>query len=207
MHPMMKSAALVLSLLMVSQAFAADDYVLTVNGKTYDIGLDSTKEISLPSGETLKFELKMKEEIQYDRPYFSFKHSSKFKPSTNDLGDGVQQTVLMAPEGAAIILQEYNNADPSFLIDVMLKEVTKEEITYGYTYKDSKLSKDVGQRKVEGKRAVTTYKDDTLVREACSIKGRDCGLLILTTINTSNDAKEQYVIDKFWESLEIKKLQ
>ncbi|PQO38973.1 hypothetical protein C5Y96_03620 [Blastopirellula marina] len=203
---MIKSAALVLSLLIASHALAADDYVLTVNGKPYDIGLDSTKEVTLPGGEVLKVELKMKDELQYDRPYFTFKHSSKFRPSTSDLGGGVHQTVLATPEGTGVFIQEYDNTDPTFLVGAMLNELTKEEVQYGYAYKDSTVSKNVGKLEAKGKQAVTTYKDDNWVREVYSIPGRDCGLLIFTQIETNGTAKEQEVIDKFWKSLEVRKL-
>lgn len=203
---MLKTASLVLSLLVASHVLAAEDYVLTVNGKTYDVGLDSTKELTLPNGEVLKVELKMKEELQYDRPYFSFKHSSKFRPSTSDLGDGVHQTVLTTPEGTGIFIQEYSNVDPTFLVEAMLNELTKEEVQYGYMYKDSKVSKSVGKLEAKGKQAITTHRDNRWVREVYVIAGRDRGLLIFTQIETVGTAKEQPVIDKFWESLAVKDL-
>ncbi len=105
-----------------------------------------------------------------------------------------------------IIVQEYHNRNPSSLVDYMLKELSKEEIDYGYAYKEDDILKEAGEFRVKGKRGTTTYNNDNWIREVCAVGGKDCGILIVTAIDTKSNSKEQFLIDTFWKTLKIKKL-
>jgi hypothetical protein len=184
--------------------YAGENYTLEINGQIYDIGLDEVKKVVLSGGTELKLKLTLKDYINFESQIFSFSHTNAYRPNKTDLGDGVYQTVIMTSLGTGIIIQEYTTMDPSTLIDMMLKELTKEEIEYGYKYEEKEIAKMVGNKKLKGKEAVTTYKDEKWTRSVYSFGQKDSGILVITFIEQENFKAEKKVIDDFWTSLEIK---
>ena len=191
-------------MLLSNFSFAAEDYKLEINGHAYEIGLDKEKDIVLPGGEKLKIRLSLKEYIEFEGRFFSFSHRSTFRPNMTDIGEGIYQTIITTPLGTGIIIQEYTTADPTLLVDMMLRELTKEEVEYGYKYEESTVSKVVEDRKLNGKRAVTTYKDQRWTRSVYAYGKKDAGILIVTFIERESFDEDKHVIDDFWKSLRIK---
>jgi hypothetical protein len=184
--------------------YAVEDYTLEINGQVYDIGLDKVKKVVLPGGTELKIKLTLKDYINFESQIFSFSHINAYRPNKTDLGNGVYQTVIMTSLGTGIIIQEYSTMDPSTLIDMMLKELTEEEMEYRYTYEEKEIAKMVGNKKLKGKEAVTTYKDAKWTKCVYSFGKKDTGILIITFIERENFEAEKKTINDFWKSLEIK---
>ena len=131
-------ALMVLAVLICAQGFAGDDYTLEINGRTYDVGLGEDKRLELPGGETLTINLSMKEYIKFESELFGFSHKSIYKANKSDLGEGIFQTMIVTPLGTGVLIQEYTSMDPTGLVDLMLRELTKEEVDYGYAYEEKK---------------------------------------------------------------------
>ncbi|PKL38597.1 MAG: hypothetical protein CVV44_12010 [Spirochaetae bacterium HGW-Spirochaetae-1] len=199
----MKKFIIITMLLTAAMAFAEDNFVLTINGKAYDIGLDRESSITLPDGKKATVKLAQREYFTFTGHLLSFSHKNMYKPNVSELEDGIYQTMLTTPLGTGVIIQEYTGINPSGMLDLIIREVTKEEVDYGYKYEEAEEIKTVGAVKIKGKKVTTSYKNDTWIRHFYSYGGRDQGFIIITFIEKNNLAKETHLIDDFWKNLKI----
>jgi hypothetical protein len=201
----MKNSLQILILLMIVSLSLprAEDYVITINGISKEIGLDKETTLILPDGTSLNLTLHQKEYLLFTGDFFSFEHKNEYKPNRNDLGDGVFQTMIATPLGTGILVQEYMQMNPTHLVDFMLNELTKEEVDYGYKYSEEKVSKKVGDVTFTGMQAVTTYPGEEWTRSVLAYGWKDKGILIITFIEKDNYENEKELIEHLWESFEI----
>ncbi len=195
--------AFVALLLLCSTSAIAGDYVLSINGKDHELSLDKESTVKLADGTELKLNLKQKEYLEFQADLFTFEHKNQFRPNRTDLGEGLLQTAIMTPMGTGILVQEYHQMDPSSLIDMMVKELTKEEVEYGYKLKEVLISKKVGDVEFKGKKAITTYTGEEWTRSVLAYGKKDKGLLVVTFVEKDNYEKEKHLIDQLWKSLKL----
>lgn len=195
--------SLVLILMAAFIPLNAADYILTINGQAQEIELDKETTRAMKDGTSLKVLLHQKDYLTFSADLFSFEHKNEFKPNRNDLGDGIFQTMVVTPLGTGILIQEYMDLDPSGLVDMMIKELTKEEINYGYEYSEKPAEKKVDGVTFTGKTAVTTYRGDEWTRSVLVHNGRDQGILVVTFIEKANYQAEKDLIDHLWKSVKV----
>lgn len=179
------------------------DYIITVNDVAQDIGLDQDTELVLPDGTSLTVSLHQKEYVQFAGDQFRFEHKSQYKPNRSDLGDGIFQTMIVTPIGTGILIQEYTTMNPSGLVNMMMSELTKEEVEYGYEYKEKPVTREVGGVVASGKQAVTTYLDTEWTREVLAYGEKDRGVLVITFIEKQEHATEKGLIEHLWKTLKF----
>jgi len=194
---------LVCLILLPVPSLLAQDYVITINGATAEISLDQETTLVLPDGYPLTLTLQRKEFSRFNGDFFSFEHKSIYQPNRNDLGDGIFQTMIVTPLGTGLLVQEYMQLNPSSLIDLMLNELTKEEVEYGYEYHENPVQRTLNGIILEGKQAITTYSGEEWTREVLSYGEKDRGILIITFIEADNYGKDQDLLDFFWNSLQL----
>ena len=92
----MKRSLQLLILLMIASfsPLRAEDYIITINGISQEIGLDQETTLILPDGASLRLTLHQKEYLRFVGDLISFEHKSKYKPNRTDLGNGVFQTMI-----------------------------------------------------------------------------------------------------------------
>jgi hypothetical protein len=188
------------------QLYAQDpaNYEITINGKKLDVTLGREYEAKLESGETVKFKIIKKAIATYKDAFISFQHKSDLTISSTDLGDGVRQTMTSTALGTLILFQEYSLMNPSSLVDLMLQELTKEQINYGYKIHkepDSKVLKD--GTKLEGTKATLTYKSEQEYWSVLAYGKKDSGFLVIIKIDKENLDAEKDIIELMWKSLQI----
>lgn len=196
--------ALILLALVSFSPLRAEDYVITINGAVKEIGLDKETALTLPDGTSLRITLHRKEILRFTSELFSFEHRSEYQPSRSDLGDGIFQTMLVTPLGTGILVQEYMEMDPTTLVDLMLQEITKEEVEYGYKYSEKAISRTVHGIALNGKQAVTTYPGEEWTRSVLAYGGKDKGVIVVTFIEKDNYGKEMNIIEHLWKSLDLR---
>jgi hypothetical protein len=111
--------------------------------------------------------------------------------------------MLMTAEGSGVLIQKYSTINPTMLNEMMLKEVTKESLNYGFKLNriDYQRTLRSGQSIVVNK-AILTYNNETNIYEIASIGQKDAGIIIMTIImdeNRSNQGRK--IIDLMWNSL------
>ena len=181
----------------------ASDYIISIDGRPAEIDLNKELKFKTASGKELAIILKQKEYLNYKSDLFSMAHKNTLKPNKSDLGDGVFQTLMSTPLGTVIIVQEYMSMNPEPMIDLLLKEITKEEVEYGYKYKERKVEKLIGGKKFRGKQAITSYSGTEWTRSIMVYGGKDKGVLTITMIEKDQYDNEKYMISDFWKNFKI----
>lgn len=196
-------SVIVLICLVSSTTAWGQNYLLTINGTEQAIDLDQPTTLQLADGTSIEVLLRQKEFLRYRGDLFSFECKNLLKPSTTDLGDGIKQTMVVSPLGTGVIVQEYSSINPSYLIDLMLKQLTQEEVGVGYKYEEAAIDRKVGDISLTGKQAVTTADDEEWTRCVLAGGNEKKGVLIVTFAEKDNQEADKGIIDHFWKSLEL----
>ena len=178
-----------------SHSVFAQDYQITINGHRQAIDLDKETAVVLPDGTSLTVRLSQREFLSFESDMFRLMHHNAYKANRKDLGDGIFQTAVITPVGTGVLVQEYTTMDPRRLVDLMLKELTKEEVEYGYKYTEQTTQKKVGALTFRGKTAVTRYQDEEWTRSVLAWGAGNKGLLVVTFIEKERYKTEQEVIE------------
>lgn len=186
--------------------YSQEDYIVKINDTELEIALDSTYTLEIDN-KSLNITFKSKDILVYDDSLFNFQYPSDFKVSKTIIDEGVEQIMLMTAEGSGILIQKYEGFNPTFLNEMMINEVTKESINYGF-----KLERKDYERKLKSEqtlnidKAILTYKDETNIYEVATIGKKDEGILIMTMImdTTINNEQGNKLIELMWNSLNYK---
>ncbi|MGH1374809.1 MAG: hypothetical protein ACRBCK_00555 [Alphaproteobacteria bacterium] len=201
----MKYGFLAFSFVLVTfctQAFAGN-YKVTIDGKVHEVDLGQVNRIVLEDGREIEVVVDKKDVLSFEVDNFSFDYPSAFKPTRTDVGDGIYQTMMATPLGSLVLVQEYTTLDPSHMVDMMVKELTKEEEQYGYQIETSAVTKVVNGTSFTGKKAIARYKADKSTRFVFAHGARDSGLMVITMVDKDAPAEDIAMIQKFWESLTV----
>lgn len=200
----MKLHLLTLFILLFGGNAFAGNYILTINGKDYEIDLDQQNSLKMADGRTLEVMLKKKPIVTFKTEAFSFDHPDSLTPSRTNLNPDINQTGMISPVGTTILIQEYSSIDPNVLIDMMIHELTKEEVNYGYKIDKIPVHRTLSNGiTLTGKKVVSTYQTEESTTHVLCYRNRDSGLLIVTRIDKDYLADDQHILDLFWKSLKI----
>jgi len=192
-----------LLLLSLSKISIAGNYLLVIDGETYDVSLGEELSVNV-AGRPVLAEVKQKSNLVFTADSFSFEYPKQFSPSKTELAVGVSQTIMVTPLGVLAMIQEHSNIDPSYLLDLMVSEVTKEERGYGYEIVSKPASTTLSNgTKLTGKVITSKYKDSDIKRVFYTYSVKDAGLILMTQIDYEIGLDDQYVLDKFMSSLRI----
>lgn len=196
---------LAFSLFACSLMFGQSDYTIKINGKVHDLTLEKEYQITV-DGKPVKFKVHAKDTITYNDILFSFKHSKDYKVSKSIIDTGIDQQMIMTAEGTGVAIQQYTSLNPTMLNEIMLTEITKESLSYGYTFERMDYERKlVSGQEVTVNKAVLKYKDDTNIFEVASIGNKDEGIIIITMKMDDNLSSEgQKIIDLMWDTLVYK---
>lgn len=201
----MKTYILILILFITNLIHSQGDYTIEINGKVFEIDLDKDYDLDVKDN-IFKIKVKQKDTLLYADAYFSFKYPKEYKVSSTELDGGIEQLFLMTAEGSGFIIQKYATMSPALLNELMINEVTKESVTYGFELKREDYQRVLTSGfKIDVNRAVLTYNDEINIYEIASIGKKDSGLLIMTMeMNDIENSPGKKLIDFVWNTLEIK---
>ena len=191
---------LITTLKVVGQA----DYSIRINDTIINVVLDKPYNINV-KGENVKFVINLKDTLTYSNSFFSFLYNKKHKVSQTQIEKGVDQITILTAEGSGILIQKYENLNPTALKELILTEVTKESINYGFKDTRTNFTKKLASgQETDVTKAFLTYKDEVNIYEIATIGKKDAGLIVVT-IKMDNDATTdgQKVIDLMWASLKV----
>ncbi len=203
----MKTFLLSLVLLTSIHVFGQEDYTIQLNNKTFDIAADKQYEFDV-DGKKITFILKSKDTLIYNDGFYSFNYPGTQKISKTEVEEGIEQIMLMTAEGSGILIQKYDNFNPTMLNEMMLNEITKESVSYGFklTREDYSRTLKTGE-KVNVLKAVLKYKDEISTYEVASYGKKDEGIMVMTMMmEILGDAAEprgKKMIKLMWDSLMI----
>ena len=199
----MKRSALVFVSAILAITAVAQEFSLVVEGQTNRITAGVEEMIKLPDGQEVSVRLIEPAGTQFSGKLFSFAIDSKLSVNSAEIGEGIQQTLLTTPRGTLILVQEYDSADPLELVDMMLEQVTRLEEQKNYSISKTDCSRQVGGMELKGRKAVSSSEHVSWQREVLGYSYGESGLLIITAVETKNNASEQVVVDQFWSGLNL----
>ncbi len=115
----------------LAQAAFAGNYILTVDGKTYEIDIGEQKTVQSAKG-NINVSLEKKATGIFTIDGIAFEHPSSMNPTVSVLSEEIKQVLLAQANGDLFLVQLYKGMDGSALIPLLEKEMTKEEVGVGY---------------------------------------------------------------------------
>ena len=180
-------------------------FKLTIDGVTVDIDPGEDIDVTLPGGKTSKVRLEHNDFATFSGGTFSFVHPSNYSVTKTDLGDGIAQYLMASALGTLVVVQKYDKMNPVSLNQLMLQEMTKETVQAGGQLTQQPTTRKLADGKeLTGLKATVKTRTDSADFEIVGFGTADQGLLFITRIGDQDNATEQPLIDKFWETLKIK---
>ncbi|MCH3883532.1 hypothetical protein [Tenacibaculum aquimarinum] len=200
----MKKTIFILFLLLTNFIYAQENFEIEINGEKFEIKLDKDYELKVDN-KVLKVNVKQKDTLLYYDKAFNFKYPKEYKVVKSDLGDGIEQLMLMTAEGSGFMIQKYSTINPSMLNELMISEVTKESVNYGFELKRQDYERTLTSGlKLNVDKAVLTYKDDINIYEIATVGGKDSGVLIMTMkMDDIEDSSGEKLINLIWNTLVV----
>ena len=198
----MRLILIALLILMGTKSFSQNDFKIHINDTILEITLDKTYNITLDKKE-IEFKIVAKDTLVYEDDIFSFNYPKDYKVSPMVIEEGIEQIMLMTAEGSGILIQKYSTINPTMLNELMISEVTKESLNYGFIMKrDDYTRKLKSGQEIDVDKAILTYKDEMNIYEIATIGKKDEGILIMTMImDEEMSTQGRKIIDLMWNSL------
>jgi hypothetical protein len=187
------------------EAVCQEDFVIRLNDTTINVALDQPYTIHV-KGTKLKFTISSKDTLTYNNSFYSFQYPKAFKVSSTKIEEGISQVSILTAEGSGMIIQKYESINPTSLNEMMITELTKESISYGFEPKRSTYKRKLKSgQEINVTKSVLRYKEDVNIYEVVSIGKKDAGLMIITMrMDENSNTEGQKLIDLMWQSLRLK---
>ena len=195
-------------MLFTHQSLAEDskNYLLSVDGKDYEINLDGSVLLKTNTGQSITVTLKRKEFNTFNKDIVSFEHRSDLSVAATDIDRDIHQYLVASALGTLVIVQKYDAMNPDSLNELMLNQISKDDLASGYKIEKSDFSRTLSDgTKMNGLRAHLTYKKDDVDLQVLSVDLGDSGVIAITRYNNDMAVGEDKIIDRFWATLKLKK--
>jgi hypothetical protein len=180
------------------------NYTLTVNGQRIDITLGQPVTHTTPSGEKIQLMVERKDIVSFDDEFVSFQHKSEYNVSKSKIEKDIYQLLLSSALGTGFLIQEYATLNPAPMNEILLQEVIKEDLNYGYKLDKQPFSiMSKNGKKLEGVKATLTYQTEEKYYIVVSYGEKDRGMIIMTMLDKKNQ-NEKALLDLLWNSLVVK---
>ncbi|MEO1487593.1 MAG: hypothetical protein AAFU57_17790 [Bacteroidota bacterium] len=205
---MTKQYLLLLCLLFfLSQGIAQGNgnYIVVINSDSIAVDLDGSFEYKPKSKQPLTIKVIQPEVLTYSDDMIAFQYDKSLSVSNSLIEEGIEQCMIMKSTGNGFMIQKYSTLDPSSLTRLMLNEITKESINYGYQKTETEFKKTLksGQT-IEGIEAVLTYKGERETYTVATYGEKDEGIILVTMLLNEDYAEDKAFIDLFLETLTLK---
>jgi len=189
----------------VTYAQDEGNYIITIGDETINYKMGEELEYDVRKKGPLKITVKQKEVLNYSDGIVSFNHNIHFPVSETILDEGIKQILAMSSTGTGVIIQEYEGYNPELMIDLMLNEITKESIDYGYKESVSPIEIITSDNKVmKGKKSILTYQGSADEWIVVAYGEKDKGVLVMTMLMDATGINvEANFIEDFFKSLKI----
>ncbi|WP_139217791.1 hypothetical protein [Pontibacter chinhatensis] len=185
----------------MAQANEAANYQITINGKTQDVALGKEYKIKI-NGKEVTVAVQQKDILTYQDDWISLQYPKGLQPAIASPDPDLEQITLVTASGNGVLVQKYKTINPASLIDLMLKEVTNEEASFGYSMTERPFEQKLksGQQ-AKGKSVELKYGNDVQHYTVAALGDESEGIMFITMLNTENGNEDNKVIQLFLESL------
>lgn len=205
----MRSAAMALAVVALCCGAAGSEdlkaFKLTIDGVAVDIDAGESVDVTLPDGKKARATLQRNDFATFSGDNFSFVHPSDVPVGKTDLDEHITQYLMASALGTIVILQEYSTMNPVSLNQLMLQEMTKDSVQAGATLTQEPTTRKLADgREMTGIRGTVKTRTDSADYEVLSFGAADRGVIVVTRLGAENAKAEGPLIDRFWQSLQIK---
>lgn len=199
---MTKNLLLAIFWIVAMQVHAQENFTIRINEQEIDVALDSTYPVEI-EGKTFYITVMQKDTLVYETDYFSFKYLKDNNVSEIEVEEGINQAMLMNAEGSGFFVQTYTMFNPKFMEEMMLHELTKESLSYGYQMEKEHYTRQlISGEEINILRATLTYRGEENIYEVTTIGEKDEGILIVSVImNNQWDMKGKKAVSLMWNTL------
>lgn len=193
-------------ILIGSLTFAQEsgNYIVIINNDSIRINLNEDHKHKTSSGEELTIKVIQPDILTYSDAMISFNYEKSLSVSNSVIEVGIEQCMVVKSTGNGFLVQKYSTLDPSGLTELMLNELTKESVSYGYTKKEKKFKKKLSSgQTIEGIQATLKYKGESEIYTVATYGGKDEGIIVITML-LNDDFDDKKIIDLFLDTLKIK---
>ncbi|PCJ97358.1 MAG: hypothetical protein COA50_04905 [Flavobacteriaceae bacterium] len=195
-------------MLFIGKGFSQEsgNYHLIINGDTTKINLKQAFEYKTKKGEKLTIVIDQPLVQTYSDEMISFQYDKTYGVSKTVIDVGIEQIMVMSSNGNGFIIQKYSTMDPSSLTTLMMGELIKESINYGYEKIEESFTIMLksGQT-LTGLKNTLEYKTEKTTYEVGAYGGKDEGILIVTMLQGDSFSESgESMIKLFLDTLTIK---
>ena len=187
-------------------AFAQEggNYILIIDNDSLQVNLDNDYNYKTTSGKELKIKLIQPNVLTYSDDMISFQYDKSLSVSNSVLDAGIEQCMVMKSTGNGFMVQKYKTINPEMLTSLMIHEITKQNVSYGYEKNEKPFSMKLksGQT-IEGTQAILTYKGQEEIYTVATYGEKDQGIIVVTMLLIA-DFNDKQIIELFLNTLEIK---
>lgn len=194
-----------ISLLLLSLfATAQNNYQLKVNDSVLNISLDKNYSLNI-GGQKINLILSELDTLSYSDEICSFKYLKEYRISKTSVGDGVTQISILTSEGSGFLVQTYPSLNPTKLAPIVMDEITKESLNYGFTKTESTYKKTLASgQAVSVTKNILKYNDEVNIYEIAATGKKDSGVIILTMKMSEINTQGDKILKLLWNSFKLK---
>ena len=184
--------------------FAQSDYQLQVGEALLDVEIGKEYHVTV-NGKDVKLMLTQRDSLLYSDNTVRFLYPKGNSVSQTSIDKNVTQLSILNSEGAGFIIQKYASLNPETLVELMLKEVTKESINYGFVAERSvrKQSLMSGQE-ITIRKEVLRYKEEVNIYEITALGQKDSGIIVMTIRMDEEPNKQgEKICNMMWKTLQV----
>jgi hypothetical protein len=180
------------------------DYQITINGTQMDLNLDQDITYNTAGGDVITIRVHRKDAATYKDKYVTFTYPTNLSVAKSAVQTGVDQLLMATANGTVVMVQEYDEMDPTQLVDLLLNSVVSDDIKEGWHQHRTEVSKKLADGHVlTGKQDVLTYGEEKSTVEVLAYDNEDRGVAIVTQISGDNVAEDGKVLSDFWQALAL----
>lgn len=195
------SAIIICSCLNVS---CQENFIIRLMDTSISISLNK-QYIVFVKGQMLDFKITEKDTLTYNTDLYTFQYHKDFKISTKKIAVGIEQIAILGGEASGILIQSYSSLNPTTLNEMMLQQITKEKISYGYKLEKTSFMRTlISGQEIDVTKAVLKYQDEVVIFEVASLGKKDAGIIIVTIIQDDEEnTNSQNLINLMWRSIKV----
>ena len=202
---MKKILTLLIVILTVQLTYAQDpqNYILIINGDSIPIGLNKEYAHKI-NNQDLSLKLVQPRNLLFSNDVLSFKYPNDLSVSTTSVEVGIEQIMVMTATGCGVMVQTYDGFNPEGLTQLMMSELTKESVSYGYTKNEENIQFNAASGELlKGLKSTLEYKGEKEVYTVTAHGGKDEGVMLIT-IMQGDDPEGEEMINLFVNSFSLK---
>jgi hypothetical protein len=181
------------------------NYILIIDGDSIAIDINQELKHSI-KGKKIDLKLVQPKDLIYSDDLISFQYPNDLNVAKTPVDEDIEQLMVMKATGTGYMVQTYKSFNPTLLIDIMLNEITKESVSYGYSKEVKNFERKLSSgQTLKGKTARLEYKGEEEVYTVAAYGSKDEGILVMTMLFTDdNDRKaDEGLLKQFFSSLKI----